>query len=77
MTEAFLDFSRSRGNDLVTPHPEFGFPGLKPGDKWCLCAARWKESFDAGAAPPVVLEATHQNALRIATLAELSAKALH
>lgn len=65
MTAEFLDFSRRRGNDLVTPRPEFHFPGLKPGDRWCLCAARWKEAHEAGVAPPVVLEATHEAALRI------------
>jgi uncharacterized protein (DUF2237 family) len=71
MTEAFLDFSRERGNDLVTPHPEHGFPGLVPGDCWCLCASRWKEAYDAGVAPPVVLESTHVGALEWISLAEL------
>ncbi|MFP6859271.1 MAG: DUF2237 domain-containing protein [Roseibacillus sp.] len=59
MTEEFLKFSKEAGNDLSTPRPEFHFPGLVPGDHWCLCAGRWKEAFEAGAAPPVVLEATH------------------
>lgn len=71
MTEEFLEFSRSRGNDLITPRPEFQFPGLKPGDRWCLCASRWKEAYDAGCAPPVILEATHISALEFATLEEL------
>ncbi len=63
MTEAFLAFSASRGNDLSTPRP--GFDGLAPGDRWCLCAARWKEAFDADAAPPVILAATHEDATEI------------
>ena len=63
MTEAFLAFSRSRGNDLSTPVPEHGFPGLQPGDRWCLCVERWKEALVAGVAPPVVLEATHMSAI--------------
>jgi len=65
MTEDFLDFSRQAGNDLSTPRPEYQFPGLKPGDRWCLCAARWREAWEAGAAPQVVLEATHEAALRV------------
>ncbi len=60
MTEAFLEFSKEQGNDLSTPRPQFGFKGLKPGDKWCLCASRWKEAFEADVAPPVFLEATHE-----------------
>lgn len=75
-TAQFLEFSRSRGNDLVTPHPEFGFPGLRPGDRWCLCAARWKEAFEAGHAPPVVLGATHEAALQIIRLEDLKRHAL-
>lgn len=75
LTEAFLSFSRAQGNDLVTPRPEFGFPGLSPGDRWCLCAARWLEAEAAGAAPPVVLEATHVSALEIVPLALLEAHA--
>lgn len=59
MTEEFLRFSLERGNDLITPRPEWGFPGLKPGDQWCLCAARWHEAYQAHMAPPVVLESTN------------------
>jgi uncharacterized protein len=73
VTDAFLKFSKKTGNDLSTPHPEFGFPGLKPGDKWCLCAARWEEAFLAGMAPKVVLEATHERTLDVVTLEELQA----
>ena len=62
---AFLEFSQARGNDLVTPQPDFGFPGLKPGDRWCLCAARWLEAVEADAAPRVYLASTHQRALEI------------
>ena len=71
MTSAFLDFSKSRGNDLSTPMPEFGFPGLKPGDRWCLCAPRWQEAFEANQAPRVVLRATHEAALAYCSLADL------
>lgn len=71
VTDEFLQYSKKRGNDLITPHAAYGFAGLKAGDKWCLCAARWKEAFDAGVAPPVVLEATHQKALEFASLEEL------
>jgi uncharacterized protein len=63
MTDGFLAFSRQRGNDLSTPRLEHGFPGLRAGDRWCLCAARWKEALDAGVAPPVVLASTHEAAL--------------
>jgi uncharacterized protein len=63
MTEEFLEFARSNGNDLVTPVPELGFPGLKPGDQWCLCAVWWNEAYLAGVAPPVVLESTSDGAL--------------
>ena len=73
MTEKFLEFSVRRWNDLVTPMPAFNFSGLKPGDRWCLCASRWKEAFDAGVAPPVYLEGTHIGALEYATLDELKA----
>jgi uncharacterized protein (DUF2237 family) len=73
MTEEFLTFSRAAGNDLSTPMPQYGFPGLVPGDCWCLCASRWKEAFDAGVAPPVRLAATHQYALEFVTMAELQA----
>jgi uncharacterized protein (DUF2237 family) len=65
MNPAFLEFSRARGNDLSTPRPEFGFPGLRSGDRWCLCAARWAEAFGAGFAPLVVLEATNEAALEV------------
>jgi uncharacterized protein (DUF2237 family) len=71
VTEAFLDFSRLQGNDLITPRPEFDFPGLRPGDRWCLCAARWQQACDAGLAPPVILEATNQHALEIIEMADL------
>lgn len=71
----FLAFSQRRGNDLVTPRPEFGFPGLKPGDLWCLCVARWREALQAGVAPPVVLTACHEKALEVVTLAQLEAHA--
>lgn len=76
MTAEFLEFSRLRGNDLSTPAPEFGFPGLSPGDRWCLCVERWKEALEAGAAPAVVLEATHISALEFVTLDELREYAL-
>ena len=72
----FLEFSRSRGNDLSTPRPELGFAGVKPGDQWCLCAARWQEALEAGAAPRVVLQATHAAALRVVKLADLKKYAL-
>lgn len=71
VTDEFLEFSKSRGNDLSTPRPEFQFAGLKPGDRWCLCAARWLEAFEANAAPRVVLEATHERTLDIVPLAAL------
>jgi uncharacterized protein len=70
-TAEFLAFSRSRGNDLSTPIPEYGFPGLRPGDRWCLCAARWQEALDADAAPRVVLSATHAAALQVVALDDL------
>lgn len=73
MTEEFLQFSRSRGNDLTTPVPELAFPGLLPGDRWCLCVTRWQEALEAGCAPAVVLEATHVSALEFVTLEELRA----
>ncbi len=76
MTEDFLAFTQDQGNDLSTPRPEFGFPGLKPGDRWCLCAARWKEAFEAGCAPPVVLEATHISAVEFINLADLQRHAV-
>ena len=68
VTQKFLDFTKLRGNDLITPHPEYNFPGLKPGDCWCLCALRWKEAYTAGVAPPVNLEATHEKALEFIPL---------
>lgn len=71
VTGKFLEFSKQRGNDLTTPRPEYGFPGLKPGDQWCLCAARWQEAFEAGNAPDVVLEATHESALEFIDLESL------
>jgi uncharacterized protein (DUF2237 family) len=71
MTAEFLAFSRSRGNDLSTPHPEWGFPGLKPGDRWCLCAPRWQEALAAGQAPRVALRATHAGALDYCELEDL------
>ena len=64
-TEEFLEFSKSVGNDLSTPHPEFEFPGLKPGARWCLCALRWQEAYEKGKAPPVFLESTHENTLKL------------
>ncbi len=76
VTAEFLEFSKARGNDLSTPRAEFGFPGLKPGDRWCLCVLRWKEALEAGVAPPVVLEATHQATLRVVTLSQLQEHAL-
>lgn len=76
VTTEFLEFSQSVGNDLSTPRPALGFAGLKPGDRWCVCAARWKEALDAGVASPVILAATHERALRIVTLDELRAHAL-
>lgn len=71
VTREFLEFSKSRGNDLSSPVPAYGFPGLSPGDRWCLCAARWKEALDAGCAPQVDTHATHESALRHVSLAEL------
>jgi uncharacterized protein len=76
VTDEFLEFSKAQGNDLVTPVPAYGFPGLKAGERWCLCAARWKEAFDAGVAPPVVLPATHARALEWASIGELRAHAV-
>ena len=71
VTRDFLEYSRFRGNDLSTPHPEFGFPGLKPGDRWCLCASRWLEAYEQEMAPRVYLRRTHQKALDIVPLAIL------
>lgn len=71
MTDEFLAFSKSRGNDLSTPNPLYRFPGLRAGDRWCLCAARWREAYDAGMAPQVVLPSTHISTLEFASLEEL------
>ena len=71
VTDEFLKFSREQGNDLITPHPEFDFPGLKDGDKLCLCALRWREALEENFAPPVVLEACHENALNFVSLEDL------
>ena len=76
LTRAFLDFSKSRGNDLITPLPAFGFPGLLPGQRWCLCAERYREALDAGSAPPVDLRATHARALDFLSRAQLEAHAI-
>lgn len=76
MTEEFLAFSQMAGNDLSTPMPEFHFSGLKPGDRWCLCVQRWTEALEAGAAPPVMLSATHVSALEFVDLDDLKAHAL-
>ena len=76
MTKDFLTFSRSRGNDLMTPMPEHDFPGLKPGDQWCLCAARWREALVAGVAPPIVIAATHEAALKVVSLDDLKVHAI-
>ena len=76
MTQEFLEFSRLQGNDLVTPRPEFFFDGLKPGDRWCLCAARWYEALEAGVAPPVVLASTHISALEFLSMADLKSHAV-
>jgi uncharacterized protein len=71
VTSEFLEFTKSQGNDLSTPVPDFNFPGLKPGDRWCLCASRWQEALEAGVAPPVILSATHARALEVVSLEEL------
>lgn len=76
MTEEFLEFSKAAGNDLSTPHPEWDFPGLKPGNRWCLCAPRWQDAFQAGAAPQVVLAATHMAALEFVDLENLQKHAV-
>jgi uncharacterized protein len=75
LTASFLSFSKARGNDLSTPIPSMGFPGLKPGDQWCLCAQRWKEALESGVAPKVHLESTHERALETVALSELQAHA--
>ena len=71
VNEKFLHFTRQMGNDLSSPNPMYSFPGLKPGDKWCVCALRWKEAFDAGCAPEVILEATHEKSLDYVNLDDL------
>jgi len=71
VTAEFLGFSKAAGNDLVTPMPQHRFSGLTPGDRWCLCALRWRQALEAGVAPPVILEATHANALQFVTMAQL------
>ncbi|MES2664340.1 MAG: DUF2237 domain-containing protein [Pseudomonadota bacterium] len=76
MTREFLDYSLERGNDLITPRASSEFPGLKPGDQWCLCVQRWKEAFEAGSAPKVVLSSTHRSALKVVSLAQLKAHAI-
>lgn len=76
VTESFLQFSQQQGNDLSTPRPEWGFPGLKAGDRWCLCALRWLEAYHAGVAPRVALESTHENTLQVVKLEYLKAYAL-
>lgn len=76
MTRAFLSFARSQGNDLVTPAPRFGFPGLRPGDRWCVCAATWRQAYEAGVAPPVVLAATHEETLAVVPLSVLQELAI-
>ena len=76
LTKGFLEYSLSRGNDLITPQPQYGFPGLKAGDRWCVCVSRWKEALDAGVAPRVALGATHVNALKTVSVDDLLAHAL-
>ncbi len=76
VTKEFLEFTQSRGNDLTSPSPHHGFPGLKPGDRWCLCVSRWKEAIDAGVAPPVVLSATHEATLKYVSLEDLKKHAV-
>ncbi len=76
VTREFLDYARRQGNDLVTPVPEYGFPGLKPGDRWCVCAGSWRQAYEAGVAPPVVLAATHEETLAVIPLVALTSCAL-
>ncbi len=76
VTKDFLEFTRSRGNDLMSPAPHHGFPGLNPGDRWCLCVSRWKEALDAGLAPPVMLSATHEATLKYVSLEDLKKHAV-
>ena len=77
ITVEFLEFTKSRGNDLSTPVPAFQFPGLKPGDRWCLCVSRWREAMEAGVAPPVILSATHARALESVSLKDLKKHAIN
>jgi hypothetical protein len=76
VTAEFLEFSKKQGNDLSTPVPAYEFPGLQPGDRWCICALRWKEALDAGVAPPIILEATHSSVLDYIPLKKLQAHSL-
>ena len=76
VTAEFLEFSRANGNDLSTPQPEAGFPGLRPGDRWCVCVGRWKEALEAGVAAPIVLAATHVNALDVVSIDDLHRHAI-
>jgi uncharacterized protein (DUF2237 family) len=76
VTLDFLEYGRAQGNDLITPVPWMGFPGLRPGQRWCVCVARWKEALDAGVAPPVILGATHEAALEFVSLADLKRHAI-
>lgn len=76
VTDEFLAFSKRKGNDLITPVPQYQFPGLKPGDRWCLCVLRWREALEAGVAPPVVLESTHISTLEFVDLDDLQAHAV-
>lgn len=76
VTKEYLEYSKSKGNDLLTPVSEFDFPGLKPGDRWCLCAARWREALSAGCAPKVALRATHERALEVVGIDELKSHAI-
>jgi uncharacterized protein (DUF2237 family) len=76
VTREFLEFAREQGNDLISPAPQFGFPGLEPGDRWCVCAATWRQAYEAGVASPVVLEATHEETLAMIPLGALKEHAL-
>jgi len=76
VTPEFLHYSKLQGNDLITPVPEFEYPGLKPGDRWCLCAARWREAMEAGCAPKVALRATHERALGVVGIEDLKSHAI-
>mgnify|MGYP002173375736 FL=1 len=76
VSEEFLEFSKARGNDLSTPNPDFEFAGLKPGDRWCLCALRWKEAMESGMAPPVILTSTHESVLEVVSLDDLKKYAI-